>query len=49
MLAEIRDILIIVTPRDLLQFKNLLGDGRKLGIKISYVVQKNLKDLQMHY
>ncbi len=45
MLAEIRDILIIVTPRDLLQFKNLLGDGRKFGIKISYVVQKKPKGL----
>ena len=45
MLAEIRDILMIVTPRDLLQFKNLLGDGKKWGIKISYIVQKKPKGL----
>ena len=45
MLAEIRDILLIVTPRDLVQFKNLLGDGKKWGIKISYIVQKKPKGL----
>tara|TARA_B100000767_G_C19770453_1_gene539651 strand:- start:1546 stop:2424 length:879 start_codon:yes stop_codon:yes gene_type:complete len=45
MLAEIREILIIVTPRDLLQFKNLLGDGKKWGIKISYIIQKKPKGL----
>ncbi len=39
MLAGIRDILIITTPRDLEAFKTLLGDGKKLGIKISYKVQ----------
>ena len=38
MLAEIRDILMIVTPRDLLQFKNLLGDGKKWGIKKNQVL-----------
>jgi len=39
MLAEIKDILIISTPRDLPSFKNLFGDGSQLGIKISYEVQ----------
>ena len=39
MLAGIRDILIITTPRDLEAFKTLLGDGKKLGITISYKVQ----------
>jgi glucose-1-phosphate thymidylyltransferase len=39
MLAEIKDILIISTPRDLTSFKNLFGDGSQLGIKISYEVQ----------
>tara|TARA_B110001452_G_scaffold267584_1_gene278245 strand:+ start:1531 stop:2397 length:867 start_codon:yes stop_codon:yes gene_type:complete len=39
MLAEIKDILIISTPRDLPSFKNLFGDGSQLGIKISYKVQ----------
>ena len=41
MLAEIKDILIISTPRDLPSFKNLFGDGSQLGIKISYKVQPN--------
>ncbi|MDD4954247.1 MAG: glucose-1-phosphate thymidylyltransferase RfbA [Candidatus Omnitrophica bacterium] len=39
MLAGIRDILIITTPTDMPRFKNLLGDGRDLGIKISYAAQ----------
>lgn len=39
MLAEIKDILIISTPHDLPHFKKLLGDGSKLGIKLSYKEQ----------
>ena len=39
MLAGIRDILIIVKPKDLESFINLLGEGENLGIKISYEVQ----------
>ncbi len=40
MLAKIRDILIISTPTDLPKFQNLFGDGKKLGLNISYKEQK---------
>ncbi|MBQ3271056.1 glucose-1-phosphate thymidylyltransferase RfbA [Candidatus Saccharibacteria bacterium] len=39
MLAGIRDILVISTPADLPNFERLLGDGSKMGIKLSYKVQ----------
>ena len=39
MLAGIRDILIISTPRDLPGFKTLLGDGTRLGLHFSYKEQ----------
>ena len=39
MLAGIKDILIISTPQDTPRFEQLLGDGQKWGIKLSYAVQ----------
>lgn len=40
MLAGIRDILIISTPRDIGSFEELLGNGNDYGLNISYAVQK---------
>jgi glucose-1-phosphate thymidylyltransferase len=39
MLANIRDILIISTPQDIMLFQNLLRDGSHIGLRISYKVQ----------
>lgn len=39
MLAGIRDVLIITTPEDHSSFQQLLGNGEKFGIKLSYAVQ----------
>jgi glucose-1-phosphate thymidylyltransferase len=39
MLAGIREILVISTPQDTPRFEQLLGDGRRWGIELSYAVQ----------
>jgi len=41
LLAGIKDILIISTPKDTSRFEDLLGDGSDLGIKLSYKVQES--------
>ena len=45
MMAGIRNILVISTPHDIPRFEALLGDGRRWGIKLSYMVQPEPKGI----
>ena len=45
MLAGIKDILIISTPRDIINFKELFNDGSEFGLNIKYAIQEEPKGL----
>ena len=45
MLASIKEVLIISTPEDTPQYERLLGDGSRLGMKISYKIQETPRGL----
>jgi len=45
MLAGIRDVLVISTPRDIAGFRELLGNGESLGMNISFAIQEKPRGL----
>ena len=48
LLTGIRDILLITTPESENSFQDLLGDGSKFGINLTYKVQTEPKELLKH-
>jgi len=46
MLAGITELLVITTPRDSGAYRDLLGDGKRWGLRISYAVQPNQRGLR---
>jgi glucose-1-phosphate thymidylyltransferase len=49
MLAGIKDILVISTPKDTPRFKDLLGNGSSLGIKLTYAIQPEPKGIAQSF
>lgn len=49
MLAGIREMLIITTPKDEESFKYLLGDGSQLGVRFEYIVQQKAEGIAQAY
>jgi glucose-1-phosphate thymidylyltransferase len=49
MLAGIRDILVVCSPRDVAAFEHLLGDGSRWGVSFSYAVQDQPRGLPEAY
>lgn len=49
MLAGMREILIISTPKDIVRFKDLLGDGKKWGLDFGYAIQREPKGIAQSF
>jgi glucose-1-phosphate thymidylyltransferase len=49
MLSGIQDIAIICSPKDIKNYTDLLGDGRKLGIQIQYLIQEKPDGIPQAY
>jgi len=49
MLAGIREIAVITTPQDQMQFQRLLGDGSQWGVDLTYIVQESPDGLAQAY